>query len=153
MQSLELKIPPLVVALVCGVVMWSIGEAGLGVSVSPVVRIVLTVAIALVGAAFCIGGLVAFRRAETTANPLKPETTTALVTGGVYRLTRNPMYVGFALFLAAWAVYLSSPAALLGPMLFVLYITRFQIKPEERALLAMFGDTFATYQARVRRWL
>ena len=53
----------------------------------------------------------------------------------------------------AWAVYLSTPLALLGPLVFVLYITRFQIAPEERVLGRIFGRDYDDYRARVRRWL
>jgi protein-S-isoprenylcysteine O-methyltransferase Ste14 len=94
-----------------------------------------------------------FRRAKTTVNPLKPETSAALVSTGVYSHTRNPMYLGMVLALFAWAVYLSSIWSLVGPAFFVLYITRFQIIPEERALDRLFGAPFAAYKTRVRRWL
>jgi len=72
---------------------------------------------------------------------------------GIYRFTRNPMYVGLALVLLGWAALLSSPWALLGPLVFVLYINRFQIAPEERVLSAKFGAAYTEYIARVRRWL
>ena len=63
------------------------------------------------------------------------------------------MYVGFALALAGWAIYLSAPLAFFGPVLFVLFITRFQIIPEERVLSEKFGQQFDVYQQKVRRWL
>jgi len=75
-----------------------------------------------------------------------------LVTGGIYRFTRNPMYVGLLLVLVAWATFLSSLWTLVGPLAFVLYITRFQIKPEESALATLFGQPYADYRAKVRRW-
>jgi protein-S-isoprenylcysteine O-methyltransferase Ste14 len=109
--------------------------------------------LAVLGAAVALGGVLSFRRAHTTVNPLKPETSAALVSTGVYSFTRNPMYLGMALVLLAWAVYLSSAWSLLGPLLFALYITRFQIVPEERALEGLFGESFAAYRKRVRRWL
>ena len=85
---------------------------------------------------------------------MKPETSAAIVSSGVYGLTRNPMYVGMAFILTAWAVYLGSVWALLaGPLAFAAYITRFQIKPEERVLAGRFGAEFSSYQARVRRWI
>ena len=102
--------------------------------------------------AFAIAGVIAFRRSRTTVNPLHPEQATALVTRGVYRLSRNPMYAGMLLLLLAWATRLSNTAALAGPLLFALYITRFQIIPEERALTALFGEKYAAYRAKVRRW-
>ena len=96
---------------------------------------------------------VSLRRARTTVNPLRPERASALVTTGVYRITRNPMYVGMALMLLAWAVLLASPAALAGPVTFIAYMNRFQIGPEEDALDTLFGPDYAAYRSRVRRWL
>ena len=113
----------------------------------------MAVSIALAGAGVAMAGALAFRRARTTVSPLKPQTTSSLVTSGVYRFTRNPMHVGLALVLLAWAVFVSSPWAFLGPMRFILYITRFQIVPEERALSGLFGAAYSAYRARVRRWL
>jgi protein-S-isoprenylcysteine O-methyltransferase Ste14 len=95
----------------------------------------------------------AFRRANTTVNPVHVERASALVTSGRFARTRNPMYVAMALLLAAWAAWLCQPAPLLGPLVFVLFIARFQIIPEERALAAIFGADYAAYKNRVPRWL
>ena len=111
------------------------------------------IVIALIGAAIDLAGLIAFRRAKTTINPLKPQNSSSLVTGGIYRYTRNPMYLGMLAFLLAWSAYLAQPLALLGPLAFVLYINRFQIIPEERVLAGLFGEEFTAYTNRVRRWL
>lgn len=116
-------------------------------------RIVLMIALFGMGMLLGIGGVIAFKRAQTTVNPLKPETASTLVVGGVYQYSRNPMYTGLALWLVAWALYLDSVIALAGVAVFVSYMTRFQIKPEERAMQALFGAQFALYKARVRRWL
>ena len=102
---------------------------------------------------FLIAGVVSFRKAKTTVNPLKPEEATSLVNSGIFRFTRNPMYVGFALVLLAWAIYLSSPLSLVGVLGFILYIDRLQIEPEERALNELFGSEFESYRSNVRRWL
>jgi protein-S-isoprenylcysteine O-methyltransferase Ste14 len=153
MHALELKIPPPVVGLVIAAVMWGISLVSPSVEVPAPIRLIAAIAIALAGVATGISGVVAFRRAKTTTSPLKPETTSSLVTSGVYRLTRNPMYVGVALVLLAWAVFLSSIWSLLGPLAFILYMTRFQIIPEERVLAGIFGDAYSVYQAKVRRWL
>ena len=72
---------------------------------------------------------------------------------GVYRYTRNPMYVGLACCVLAWGVYLQNFAALLGVVIFIAYMTHFQIKPEERALQEKFGDEYANFKSKVRRWL
>ena len=97
--------------------------------------------------------MLSFRRARTTVNPLRPANSSALVTSGIYRHTRNPMYLGMATLLAAWATWLGTPWALFGIVAFVAWITRFQIIPEERVLANLFGADFAAYRARVRRWI
>ena len=153
MQTLELKLPPPAVALLMAAAMWGLGRFAPLIELVPAARVAAASVIALGGLAFDLAGVIAFRLAKTTVNPLRPENTSAVVTSGVYRITRNPMYVGMALILLAWAVFLSSAWALLGPLAFVLYITRFQIKPEERALAARFGSSYADYLASVRRWL
>lgn len=153
MRALELKVPPPIVALLVAAAMWGISLATPLADVPTRIRLVVAIVIALIGVATAISGVTAFRRAKTTVNPLKPETSSSLVTSGIYRLTRNPMYVGLALVLLAWAVFLSSVWALLGVLVFVLLMNRFQIAPEERVLLGIFGDTYSAYQAKVRRWL
>jgi protein-S-isoprenylcysteine O-methyltransferase Ste14 len=153
MQALELKIPPPAVAVLIAGVMWGISLVAPLLGVPAVIRVVVAVTIALAGAGFSLAGVISFRRAKTTVNPMKPETTSALVCSGIYRVTRNPMYVGLLLVLVAWAAFLSTAWALLGPLAFVLYINRFQIAPEERVLSAMFGMDYAAYKSRVRRWL
>jgi protein-S-isoprenylcysteine O-methyltransferase Ste14 len=153
MRVFENKIPPPSVAVVIGLAMWGLSLRLPGVDVDEFARVIATSVAALIGVLFFISGAVSFRRAKTTVNPLKPESASSLVTSGIYRISRNPMYVGLALFLVAWAVYLASPWAFLGVVAFVIYINYFQILPEERALAALFGSEFALYQSKVRRWL
>ena len=86
-------------------------------------------------------------------NPIKASAASSLVTGGVYRFTRNPMYLGLSITLMGWAVFLSNPLALLAVPLFVLYMEKFQINPEERVLSSLFGAEYAAYEEKVRRWL
>lgn len=153
MQALELKIPPPAVALLIASIMWGISLVTPLLDLSTFLRVTTSVTIALAGLGVGLAGIIAFRRARTTVNPMKPENTSSLVCSGIYKATRNPMYVGVLFVLIAWAVFLSSVWALLGPVAFVLYITRFQIEPEERVLLRMFPVDYAAYKARVRRWL
>ena len=152
-NALELRIPPPAVALLTAGAMWGIAALTPMLAVPAVARVAVAIALALAGAGITVAGVRAIRRAETTANPMKPETATALVSGGIYTVTRNPMYLGLLALLIAWWVYLSSAWALLGPLVFVVYMTRFQILPEERALGSLFGAEYAAYRARVRRWL
>ena len=152
-ELLDTRIPPPIVGAVIAAAMWWASSRGLQFDVPAVARHGLTAGLAIAGVAFDVLGLMAFRASRTTVNPLSPQRASALVTAGVYRVTRNPMYVGMALLLLAWAVHLSSGWALLGPVAFVLYITRFQIRPEEQVLRRLFGAQFDAYAKRVRRWL
>jgi protein-S-isoprenylcysteine O-methyltransferase Ste14 len=174
MAGLELKVPPPLVALACGILMkgialWAAGDASAGTDPAamplpssgpaadalggwPLLRLA-AIGLALAGLAIAGAGALSFRRARTTVNPLKPADTTALVTSGTFALTRNPMYLGMALLLAGWAAWLGTPWALAGMALFVAWITRFQIVPEERVLARLFGADFEAYRLRVRRWI
>jgi len=152
-QALELKVPPPLVGLAVAAAMWGLSLLVPPLPLASVLTTPFAILIALAGTAFDVAALISFRRAKTTINPMKPQRTSSLVASGIYRHTRNPMYVGTLFFLVAWAVYLAQPLALLGPVAFVLYIGRFQIAPEERILSVRFGDEFADYKARVRRWL
>jgi len=111
-------------------------------------------ALALIGALISVMGVVSFRRVKTTVNPTKPHQVTALVVKGIYRFSRNPMYLGFLFFLLAWGVHLSHFLSLLFfPLAFVVYINRFQIPAEEEALEVKFGEDFLLYKNNVRRWI
>lgn len=152
-MNLEHRVPPPLVMTLTGVAMWFSADVLPRVALEDTLRIALAVAVFAAGLAVCLAGVVAFRRAKTTVNPLKPETASKLVIVGIYRHTRNPMYLGFALLLVALAVYLAAPLTLAGVAVFVLYINRFQIAPEERALTALFGEDFRRYLTQVRRWI
>lgn len=109
--------------------------------------------LAALGVGVAAAGVVSFRRARTTVNPLQPATASSLVVSGIYRLTRNPMYLGALLVLVGWAVFLANAVAFLISPMFVFYLNRFQIAPEEKALASLFGPEFTAYCARVRRWI
>jgi len=149
----ELKVPPPVVMVLTATAMGLLAMATPRLAWPLLPRMLAGLAIALAGGAVAAAGARAFRRAATTVNPLKPHKASSLVTTGVYRFTRNPMYLGLLCVLAGWTVFLAAPLALAGPVAFVLYIGRFQIAPEERVLSSLFGADYAAYRARVRRWL
>jgi protein-S-isoprenylcysteine O-methyltransferase Ste14 len=153
MSKLELRIPPVAVVLVTALVMWLLARASPGAPLDRTARVVATVSLLLAGAALALAGVREFRSARTTVNPLQPAQAASMVTSGVYRYSRNPMYLGMLCLIAAWAAWLGKPVALLGLPAFVLYMNRFQIEPEERALAARFGTQFSDYAGRVRRWL
>ena len=153
MHALELKIPPAVVFLACAAGMWLLARAFPGGDFELRYAGFLAIAIAGSGLAVAIAGIRAFRRQSTTVNPIRPDETSAIVTGSIYRFTRNPMYVGLACCVLAWGMYLRNFAALLCIVVFIAFMTQFQIKPEERALQEKFGDEYTSYKSRVRRWL
>ena len=107
----------------------------------------------VVGLAIGGAGFAAFARAKTTIDPVNLQSASVLVTGGVFRFSRNPMYVGFAALLTAWAVVLAAPWTFAVVLVFELFIRRFQIAPEKKVMSAKFGAAYADYRSRVRRWL
>jgi protein-S-isoprenylcysteine O-methyltransferase Ste14 len=153
MKGLETRIPPPVVAILFAVIMWGLARLTPGVEIGYVPRLIAAVLLFGTGVVFELAGILSFRRARTTINPMSPHKASALVDSGIYRITRNPMYVGLALELCAWASFLASPAALIGVVGFISYIQVLQIRPEEQVLVGVFGDEYREYQARVRRWL
>ena len=152
-HSLENRIPPPLVVVLIGAAMAVIAWF------TPALEIGSNVRFAVGGIAIALGALVAvqgarmFWRNKTTISPVDLESASALVTSGVFRFSRNPMYVGFTAMLVGWAVCLAAPWALVGPVAFVLFTNRFQIIPEERVMRDKFGQAYDDYQAQVRRWI
>ena len=153
MTSLELRIPPVALALAVAGCMWLVAKLLRSFGVEVPWRVVLAISLAGAGAIVAMAGVVAFRKARTTVNPTTPGATSAIVASGIYRCSRNPMYLGFLLMLAGWALLLANFMAMLFVPVFVLYMNRFQIAPEERALSAKFGPQYSQYMRQVRRWL
>jgi protein-S-isoprenylcysteine O-methyltransferase Ste14 len=151
--ALELKVPPLALVLVLALAMWFAAMQLPSLTFTLPWRHGLAVTISGVGILFLLAGGYAFQKAKTTVNPTKPSAASSVVTSGVYRFSRNPMYVGFLLALIGWTTYLSHPLPFLLLPVFVLYMNRFQISPEERALAAKFGEEYDAYKQGVRRWL
>jgi protein-S-isoprenylcysteine O-methyltransferase Ste14 len=153
MQVLELKIPPVPLVLIMTALMWLASWAMPAFEFEFPARDFLSVSVAVAGFIISGFGIVSFRRARTTVNPMKPDSTSSLVMSGIYRLTRNPMYLGFLLVLLGWATFLSNALAFLFLPVFIFYMNRFQIEPEEKALRSLFGQQFVAYTSQVRRWL
>ena len=147
------RFPPLVVALSFGVEMWVVARALPSLHCEFPGRRPIALGLLALGVAISVAGVIAFRSARTTTNPLRPDAASALVVTGIYTRTRNPMYLGFVLMLLAWCAWLAHPVTLLGIPGFVAWMNRFQIPAEERAIGALFGAEFEQYRARVRRWI
>ncbi|WP_286222494.1 methyltransferase family protein [Marinobacter apostichopi] len=153
MKALELKVPPVVVVAIAVGCMWAVSV------ISPKINFAIprvawfSAGIAVVGVCIAILGVLQFRVAETTVDPRVPEQSTNLVVSGVYRHSRNPMYLGFFLTLCAWGLYLGSVISLLFLPVFIVYMNRFQIVPEERFMHDQFGEVYDKYRSEVRRWI
>lgn len=154
-ERLELKVPPPLIAAVFAAAIW--GAAALWPALSwPQTRAVDWIfgsVFGVAGIAVALAGVLAFRRHRTTVHPLRPHEASCVVADGVYRHTRNPMYLGLALVLLGWALACANVVSLLLVPAFVATLQRLQIVPEERALAAKFGADYAVYRQRVRRWL
>ena len=150
--ALEYKVPPPLIGALCALLMWLIcGMPPL--TGKPPLLLVPALALVVLGLMVEAAGVLSFRRARTTVNPFAPERTVNIVSSGIYRLSRNPMYLGMVCILTGWAVWLWQVQAVLGMALFVAWITRFQIIPEERVLTQKFGTEYRQYRQRVRRWV
>ena len=150
---LELKIPPAVLVAFTGGLMWLVSAATSATALVIPGRSLGAAILMLTGVIIAGLGVASFRRAKTTVNPMKPGSASVLVDRGIYRLTRNPMYLGFLVVLLGWAIFLSNIVAFLLLPAFIFYMNRFQIEPEEKALTATFGQAFVSYKTKVRRWL
>lgn len=153
MRALELKIPPVVIVLLLAAAMFATARLAPAFGFHlPANRIIAT-GLAVSGVIVALLGVASFRRAGTTVNPLQPAAASQLVVSGIYRRTRNPMYLGMLLVLLGWGVGLANALALLPATAFIPLMNRLQIGPEERILAATFGPAFTAYQSAVRRWL
>ncbi len=150
-MNLKLKIPPLVVTLLFSLVGWFFPNP-FGISFSWPLAISSALMI-IAGSACALMGVLQFKVSKTTVNPLDPELAGALVTGGMYRLTRNPMYLGFLMWLLGLCIFFGNPLGIFPVVGFVLYMNSFQIVPEELVLEDKFGDDYEDYKMKVRRWL
>ena len=154
LTKLELKIPPLVIILICAGVMYGCAIALPHTFVLPSeLRIMLVSTAGLTASALVLAALVTFRRHETTVNPLTPNRTSSLVTFGIYAFSRNPMYLAMFVALLGWGIYISQLSSILGLVLYVTAITQIQIAPEERILRQKFDGQYADYLKSTHRWL
>ena len=153
MRWLELKIPPLIVvigfALMMLVACWLLPTANFLMPAQPY----FSLFVAGIGILAVVSGFLAFRRSGTTVDPMSPDKASSVVRSGIYRLTRNPMYLGMLLILTAWSLYLANFVSVFLLAGFVVFMTQFQIKPEERILRDKFGDEYEEFRSRVRRWI
>lgn len=153
MRSLALKLPPVALFLLVAAGMWLLATHLAFAALAVPYAAASAALFAAVGIAIAVLGVVEFRRHETSVDPTKPDKASALVSTGIFGVSRNPMYLGLALLLVAWGLYLQNALSLAGVPAFVVYLNELQIKPEERALGAAFGAAYEDYCRQVRRWI
>ena len=153
MKSLALKVPPPAQVIITAAAMVGVSKAAPALKFSFSGSTALAVGLGMIGVGSSIMGVAQFKKAQTTPNPQALEQVSSLVTDGVYRYSRNPMYVGLVLILLGWAFYLSHFLTFVLLPIFILYMTRFQIQPEEQMMAQKFGKTYQAYVSRVRRWI
>jgi len=150
---MHLRVPPPVQGIVAAAIIWGVDKQWPQLAVPfPGQRIVAPL-LGAVGFAIAINATFSFRKADTTINPMKPDEASELVIEGLYEVTRNPMYLGLLLVLSGWCFWLGNPLGIAAVVLFVWYITQYQIQPEERVLREKFGTAYDEYCQRVRRWI
>ena len=154
MKALELKIPPVLVFILFAAIMNGLEKVDNGWLFMYIpLKIIWVSGLVIMSGYFGIAGVLEFRKAQTTVDPTKPEKASCIVDTGVFSITRNPMYVALFALLVAWGIWLEDGLSLFLCSLFVPYMTRFQIKPEEKVLESLFGDDYLVYKNKVSRWL
>jgi protein-S-isoprenylcysteine O-methyltransferase Ste14 len=152
MKAFELKIHPPLILLFCLGLAFALSHY-LPLIALPSILFGVYKYIAAAGVVMALSGIWEFRKAKTTITPTQPEKTSHLVTGGIYRVTRNPMYLGMQLIIIAAIFKFGNYYGFIALPCFILYITQFQIKPEERIIESIFGEEYVHYKKQVRRWL
>lgn len=153
MNALALKVPPVAQVIITAAAMYGVSKMVPALTFSLNGSTALAVGLGVIGMSLGVMGVTQFRKAQTTPNPQALEKVSSLVTSGIYRYSRNPMYLGLVLILLGWAFYLSHFLAFVLLPIFILYMTRFQIQPEEQMMARKFGKTYQAYLNKVRRWI
>jgi len=150
---MKLKIIPPIQVAIFALLMWFINKASGIKHLNFSQQENMSWCIFLIGVSIVATAVYAFKKSNTTTNPLHPEKTSKLVITGIYKYTRNPMYLGMLFVLLTYAIRLGNLYSFIVLPLYVWYITTFQIKPEEEALKKLFGEEFSNYTKSVRRWI
>ena len=153
MNSLELKVPPVAQVVITAAVMYGVSRIMPSLQFYFEGTNTLAIGLSVIGLGSGIMGVAQFKKAQTTVNPHTPEKSTNLVTSGIYQYTRNPMYLGLVLILLGWAFYLSHFLPFVLVPVFMVYMKRFQIQPEERMMTQKFGKAYQDYLIKARRWI
>lgn len=151
-MNLELKVIPPVQLIISASLMYSLAtyfpQYDFVLQISLPIIIILIIAASLIG----ILALYDFHKHQTTFHPHTPEKTSKVVDTGVFSYSRNPMYISLVMLLLALGFYFQNYSSFCIVPLFIGYITRFQIIPEEKMLDKLFPNDYQTYCQKVNRW-
>ncbi len=148
---MKTKIPPPIIALTCIVINYLSTYLINPIKFANIE--IIGILILLVGLVTAMLAIFLFKKVKTTVNPINPEEATTLVTTGIFSVTRNPMYLGLFFVICSTIFFFGSWCGIIILTLFVWYINKFQIIPEEEAMEKLFGDKYNEYRQNVRRWI
>ena len=148
---MKTKIPPPIIALTCIVLNYLSTYLINPIKFANIE--IIGILILLVGLVTAMLAIFLFKKVKTTVNPINPEEATTLVTTGIFSVTRNPMYLGLFFVICSTVFFFGSWCGIIILTLFVWYINKFQIIPEEEAMEKLFGDKYNEYRQNVRRWI
>jgi protein-S-isoprenylcysteine O-methyltransferase Ste14 len=152
-MNLELKVPPLIVMFFIMCLMYLVSVLFSSFNIDFLFQTFMSIETFVSGLVVSIAGIYILKDEETTISPLTPKNASKLVVNGIYKFTRNPMYLGMSIMLLAWLIFLGNSLNIFNIILYILYMNRYQIIPEEKVLEKLFGDEFLSYKLKVRRWL
>ena len=150
---MELKVIPVVQVIIAMVLMASIQSTIPTFTYTLPLSNYISGSLVFIGIIIGFSAICSFRKHQTTVNPSKPESSSTVVNSGIYHYSRNPMYVAMLLALLAYAFYLENLLAFVICGVFIWYISKYQIIPEERMLEKLFGQEYQHYCQKVRRWI
>ena len=113
----------------------------------------ISIFILSMGILILLNPVLKFKKSKTTINPIKFKKVNKLVTSGIYKYSRNPMYLGLLMIVISSSIFYLNIYSILTPLFFYVWINRFQIKREEIFLTEKFGKEYLLYMTRTRRWI
>ena len=145
------KIPPPIVTFAFGLMIYF--SRNIFPDINNIIFYVLSLFFIILGPSVLISAVRSFKAEQTTINPININNASSLVISGVFKYSRNPMYLGMVFILLALSFGFNLVGGILFTSIFIVYITKFQIIPEEAAMKRIFGEDFNRYKNETRRWI
>ena len=150
-KMLNNKIPPPIVTLLFGLIIYF--SKNIFPEINNMIFYALSLFFIVAGPLILISAARSFRAQQTTINPIDIHKTSSLVVTGIFKYSRNPMYLGMVLILFALSLRFNLIGGIIFTYIFIIYITKFQIIPEEKAMEKIFREEFLEYKNSTRRWV